>query len=232
MKENNEPIVAGEKTVFSFGELVLTNTGSEPSIQNILEIEFDSTKYHFVDVGNWRCNYPGNSQSKVSCSLPYLDKSGSNYGSRTIPLELELKNGNSLSSDVRDITMSIKLSSECPGQPVLLERSLTVPVEHHWTMKAAQSPDQSEKIISWNSQDEDDPQATEALLTYELFNTGPSMTEKSTIFVYIPSQGSTKGLLKDVRVTYNDAQCTVGDVERTQRPPGADTSAEEDTKVY
>ena len=76
LKDATAPIVAGEKTLFSFGELILTNSGTEPSINNMLEITFDSAKYDFVDVDNWRCNYPDNSQSKVSCSLPYLDKSG------------------------------------------------------------------------------------------------------------------------------------------------------------
>ena len=226
-----DSIVAGEKTVLSLGELVLTNTGSEPSITNMLDITIDSTKYDFVDTDNWRCNYPEISRSKVSCSLPYLDKSGTTFGERIIHLDLKLKSGYSLSPDIGSITMGLKLSTQCAGQQVLMEGDLTVPVEHHWTMKAVQGPDQSEKIYSWNSQDKDDNLVTQAFLSYDLYNTGPSMTQQSKLFVYMPGVHSSKGLLKDVTVTHNDVKCTIGDKDRRQRPPPSDTTAEEGTKV-
>ena len=39
----NKAVVAGEQTILSLGELVFTNTGTEPSIKNFLDITFDST---------------------------------------------------------------------------------------------------------------------------------------------------------------------------------------------
>ena len=200
----------------------------------MLDITIDSSKYDFVDVDNWRCNYPnGNSQSMLSCSLPYLDKSGTNKSSRTIPLALKLKTGTSISSDVKSISMDLKFSTKCAQQQgYLLSRTLTVPVVHHWTMKAVQSPDQSDKLISWNSEDEDDEEVTQAYLTYRVFNTGPSMTQQSTIFVYIPSTQNSKGLLKDVEVMYTNTACKVANVRRIQRPPViADTTADKGEKV-
>ena len=216
--------------MLSLGELILSNKGDEPSINNMLDVVIDSAMFDFVDVDTWRCNYRG---SKISCSLPYLDKSGNTYGDRTIPLELKLKSG-SIPSDVDSISMGLKMTTKCSGQQgaLLLDSTLTVPVEHHWTMKAAQSPDQSGKILSWNSEDEDDEEVTLAHLTYDVKNTGPSMTQKSTIFVYIPkSTRHSSNFLKGVNVTYNDAPCTIEDKGRIQRPLPPDTNAESGTKV-
>ena len=199
----------------------------------MLDVTIDSAKYEFVDVDTWRCTYPSGSRSQISCSLPYLDT----LADRTIPLELKLKPGTSIPSDVDSITMGLKLRTQCSSQQgvFLLDRNLTVPVVHHWYMTAVQSPDQSGKIISWNSEDEDDGQATQAFLSYDVKNTGPSMTAQSTIFVYIPSAHSSRNLLKDVSVTYvtksGGVPCTIGDKGEIQRPLPHATKAEVGTKV-
>ena len=225
----NKAVVAGEQTILSLGELVFTNTGTEPSIKNSLDIIFDSTKYHFVDLDSWRCNYHRNSHSKVSCSLP------TTYGSRTIPLELELKSGyffSPLIDSFNSITMGLHFSTICNGQQDFHDTSLTVPVEYHWTMKAVQSPDQSDNIYSWSSKEEHNDEDIIAQLTYELYNIGPSMTQQSKIFVYVPSSENSKGLLRNVKVTYQNVPCTVEDNESTESLPHSDAIKEKDTKVF
>ena len=140
-----------------------------------------------------------------------------------------LKLGYSISSDVDSITMDVKFSANCARQQgFLLSETLTVRVVHHWTMKAVQSQDQSGKVVSWNNEDEADDQVTQTYLTYNVFNTRPSMTEQSIIFVYIPTSQSNTGLLKDVNVAYDNETCRVH-VGRIQRPLVlSDTTSEEE----
>ena len=128
--------------------------------------------------------------------------------------------------------LGLQFSTRCSGQQDFLDTSLTVPVEYHWTMKTVQSPDQSNKIYFWSSKDEHNDEDIIAQLTYELYNIGPSMTQQSKIFVYVPSSENSKGLLRNVKVTYQNVPCTVEDNERTESLPHSDAIKEKDTKVF
>ena len=211
---NKKCVVAGEDKRFNLIQLNLQNSGAEASPVNRLEVTIDPSKYNFLGVDQGNCQ--GAFDVSV-CSLPFLDVQGKNLSERFFDINLELKSGYKITSDIVDIPIELKLTSECKGETNIWEETVSIPVHQHWRIKVEQSEEQAEDVYDWES--DDDEAALEADLSYDVFNAGPSMTQESIAYIFLPAKSKHKGLIKDVSVTYDDSKCELGDEDYHQRPP-------------
>ena len=116
-------IVAGENNVLELGSITLTNTGDEPSIENLLTISIDppglATKFRFStnSAGFGSCRETNTASGEMACDLPFLNVTGvDNDSKRTFRLDatpLEI-----IDPSIKSVGLKLKMTAKCSGNNI------------------------------------------------------------------------------------------------------------------
>jgi len=217
--ENVDSIVAGATTEFHIGDIKIENTGKEPSFYNELEVVFDKNNFFFTQEN---CFYDAN---QTTCSLPFLNSRNEQNSERSIPLKLSPLQ--LIKPDTEFIEMQVKLTSSCKNKNSVIEQKrLRIPVKHEWKIKADQRKEQENRIFLWDQKNEQEEkeESENVELTYNVYNEGPSMSKESKLYAFIPADSN---LLENIKVTFTNTECTLGDQGKNQIPPPESKAAAE-----
>ena len=214
MKET-EQIIAGEEETIRLGILTLSNTGSEASPTTNLTLILDSPEFRFPRTENGNCFQDGTegTYSSRSCTNIFL-----NNGTE-LPIEIKLVPVSPpIRPGVEEISVSVSVVDQCQGEiNTRYEQNLNIPVVHHWTL-TPQLTGGKDSPVTWSHDYQE--KTLKKSLDFTITNQGPSMSSRTRLYVYLPSHR----LIGNVRVEFEDENCTQVDNNHLPTPPAVSSS--------